>query len=289
MSKIVITNATESYGRLVVHHLLQKVPANKLVVILCENENGEWFINQGINVQYTNYDQKHLLIKAFHNASKLLLIAKSSGDPLNRIKQHIQVIEAAREAQVNHLIYTSRASIDRGGFPMVSDIHLSTEFALRASGLVTTILRNALPHEFFLNEQLRKAVDKGIIITSTNNGRINTVAESDLALAAANVLIEEGHEDEVYQLETAYTWNFDELAAIISDITGKKVIHQTVSGFQALEKLINAKVEKETAYYIIALYNSMASGNEEHASCLLEKIIGKKPISIRESIDQLFN
>lgn len=288
MSKILITNATDSFGKLVVHHLLQKVPANEIVVNLSDNENGDWFINQGIDVRYANYDQKDLLIKTFENTTKLLLIAKPFGDPLDRIKQHIQIIEAAREAQVNHLIYTSMAAIDSGGFPMVSDIHLATEFALRASGLVTTILRNALSHEFFINEQLRKVVEKGMIITSANNGQINTVAEIDLALAAANVLIEEGHEDEIYQLEASYTWSFDDLAAIISDVTGKKIIHQSVTGFKALEELINEKVEKEKAYFLVALYNSIASGNEEHASCLLDKIIGKKPISIRESINQFF-
>lgn len=128
-----------------------------------------------------------------------------------------------------------------------------------------------------------------MIITSAGEGKLNTVERNDLAIATANVLAEEGHENKTYELASSETWNYDELANILSDVSGKTVSHQSFSDSNALEKLIESGVPEGIAQFQITLYNSIANGNEGNTSHDLEELIGRKPTSIRESITHLFN
>ena len=290
MSKIVVTGATGELGQLVVQHLLKKVPASQIAVSVRNVEKAVGlFADQGIEVRYGDYDDPTSLEKAFSGASKLLLISTPLDDAIVRIRKHIDAIAAAKKAGVKHLIYTSFAAIDKGAFPLLGDVHSATEYTLRASGLSTTILRNAFYQEVFVNESLQSLVDSGVIVTSAGNGKINTVERSDLALAAATVLAEEGREDKVYELASSETWNYDELANILSDVSGKNVTHQSMSDSEALERMVNSGVPEGFAHIQIALYNSIADGNEGNVSNDLEDLIGRKPTSIRESITHFFN
>ena len=290
MSKIVVTGATGELGQLVVQHLLKKVPASQIAVSVRNVEKAVGlFADQGIEVRYGDYDDPKSLEKAFSGASKLLLISTPLDDAIVRIRKHIDAIAAAKKAGVKHLIYTSFAAIDKGAFPLLGDVHSATEYTLRASGLSTTILRNAFYQEVFVNESLQSLVDSGVIVTSAGNGKINTVERSDLALAAATVLAEEGREDKVYELASSETWNYDELANILSDVSGKNVTHQSMSDSEALERMVNSGVPEGFAHIQIALYNSIADGNEGNVSNDLEDLIGRKPTSIRESITHFFN
>ena len=50
---------------------------------------------------------------------------------------------------------------------------------------------------------------------------------------------------------------------------------------EALERVVNSGVPEGCAHFQIALYNSIADGNEGNVSNDLEDLIGRKPTSIR--------
>lgn len=80
-----------------------------------------------------------------------------------------------------------------------------------------------------MNEGLRASVESGVVVTNAGGGIINSVTRNDLSLAAATVLTEEGHENKTYNLVSNQPWSFDDLAQILSEVSGKKVVHQSVS------------------------------------------------------------
>ncbi|PLR85307.1 SDR family oxidoreductase [Bacillus sp. V33-4] len=289
MSKIVITGATGELGQLIVEHLLEKVSANEIAVSVRNIEKAAPFADQGIEVRYGDYDDPASLEKAFAGAAKLLLISTPEDEAVARIRKHVTAIEAAKKAGVEHILYTSFAFADKGAFPVLGNVHLATEYTLRVSGIPFTILRNAFYQEVFVNPSLQAFIDSGVIVTSAGKGTINTVTRSDLALAAATVLAEDGHKNKVYDLASSVTWNYDDLAEILTDVSGKTVIHQSVSDSEVLNGMLNAGVPEGLAHFQIALYQSIASGKEGNTSNDLETLIGRKPTSIRESITQFFN
>ncbi len=71
------------------------------------------------------------------------LILVSSSEVGQRIKQHKNVIKAAKKAGVKHIIYTSLlGSSNDNTLKSLAGEHLATEDTLKTSGITYTILRN---------------------------------------------------------------------------------------------------------------------------------------------------
>jgi NAD(P)H dehydrogenase (quinone) len=288
MSKIVVTAATGELGQLVVKHLLEKVPASQIAVSVRNVEKASALAELGVEIRYSDFDDSASMEKAFAGASKLLLISTPQDESISRIRKHVSAIEAAKKAGVKHIIYTSFAFADVDAFAPLANVHLATEYSLRASEIPTTILRNTWYQELYVNPSLQTYIEDGIIINSAGDGKINTATRDDLALATAVVLAEEGHENQVYELASSQSWSYQDLAEILSKVSGKDVSYQAVSDAESLEGMINAGLPEGLAQFLVAIDSKMAAGTEGHTSTDLEKLIGKKPTSIQESITQWF-
>lgn len=65
---IVVTGATGSLGRLVVEELLAKVPADRLAVVVRNQEKAADLAERGIEVRVADYDDPASLARAFRAA-----------------------------------------------------------------------------------------------------------------------------------------------------------------------------------------------------------------------------
>ncbi|OCT15826.1 NAD(P)-dependent oxidoreductase [Paenibacillus pectinilyticus] len=289
MSKIVVTGATGELGKLVVQHLLQRVPASEIAVSVRNVEKASAFADLGIEVRYGDFENPASMEQAFAGASKLLLISSPEDESISRVRKHVSAIESAKKAGVPHIVYTSFAFADVDAFAPLANVHLATEFALKTSGIPATVLRNTWYQELYINPNLQGYIDSGLIINSAGAGKINTATRDDLALATATVLVEDGHEDRVYELASSEAWSYDELADILSQVSGKKVAYQSVSDADSLKGMLGAGLPEGLVQFLVAIDSKMAAGTEGHTSKDLETLIGRKPTSILESITQLFN
>ncbi|CAN7729404.1 SDR family oxidoreductase [Paenibacillus sp. LjRoot56] len=289
MSKIIVTAATGELGKLVVKHLLAKVPASEIAVSVRNTEKAAEFAELGIEVRYGDWDDPASLEQAYADASKLLLISSPQDESISRVRKHVSAIEAAHKAGVPHIVYTSFAYADVDAFAPLANVHLATEFALKASGIPTTILRNTWYQELYVNPSLQAYIDNGSIINSAGTGKINTATRDDLALAAAAVLAEDGHQGQIYELASSESWSYEQLADILSHVSGKKVAYQSVSDADSSAGMIQAGLPEGLVQFLVAIDSKMAAGTEGRTSTDLEKLIGKKPTSIHESIALLFN
>ncbi|KRF04489.1 hypothetical protein ASG89_21830 [Paenibacillus sp. Soil766] len=289
MSKIIVSAATGELGKLVVKHLLARVPASEIAVSVRHIEKAAEIADLGIEVRYGDWDVPASLEQAYADASKLLLISSPQDESISRVRKHVSAIEAAKKAGVPHIVYTSFAFADVDAFAPLANVHLATEFALKASGIPTTILRNTWYQELYMNPSLQAYIDSGSIINSADTGKINTATRDDLALAAATVLAEDGHQDQVYELASSESWSYVQLADILSHVSGKKVTYQSVSDADSSAGMIQAGLPEGLVQFLVAIDSKMAAGTEGRTSTDLEKLIGKKPTSIHESIALLFS
>src|SRR5688572_7840373 len=137
---IVVTGATGPFGRHAVETLLSRgVPADQIVAVGRSIEKIQDLADRGVTVQYASYDEPESLRKAFAGADKLLLV--SGSEPGKRIPQHQNAIDAAKDAGVSRIVYTSAPNADSSGMILATE-HLATEQALAASGVPSVILRN---------------------------------------------------------------------------------------------------------------------------------------------------
>ncbi len=284
---IVITGATGGLGNLVLQHLLKKMSASDIAVSVPHPEKAAALAEQGIEVRLGNYDDPASLEKAFAGASKLLLISSPSLDDSKRVRQHATAIEVAKQVGVGQIVYTSVAYAEQVGMTL-AQVHLATEHALRTTGIPYTILRNAFYTHIFVNPGIKEAVERGELVTSTGSGKLNTATRSNYALAAATVLVEEGHENKVYELTAPQPWNFDELAQLLTEVSGKKVVHRSVSNSEIGIELKKSGMPQDFIPFQTQLYRAIANGDFATASGDLQKLIGSALTPLQESVREIF-
>ena len=214
--KIAVTGATGQLGNLVVESLKQKVAAENIVALVRTPEKAEAL---GVDARAFDYEKPEGLAEALTGIDSLLLI---SGNELGkRATQHANVIEAAKKAGVNWIVYTSLLHADESSLNLAGE-HLATEKALKESGIDYTILRNGWYTENY-TASIEGALGAGAFIGSAGEGKISSAPRADYAEAAAVVLSGEGHKGKVYELSGDEAYTLTDLAAEISKQSGKDI------------------------------------------------------------------
>src|SRR6478752_3085182 len=105
MKQILITGATGQLGKEVVNALLKKTDAGAISVLVRDAAKAGDLKAKGIDIRVGSYDDEASLVKAFKGINTVYFV--SSSEMANRSQQHENVVKAAKEAQVKHVVYTS--------------------------------------------------------------------------------------------------------------------------------------------------------------------------------------
>ncbi|WP_433167291.1 NAD(P)H-binding protein [Kribbella sp. CA-247076] len=276
--RIVVTAATGHLGRLVIDELLQRVPAHQVVAVARNAEKAADLAVRGVEVRIADYDDPAAVAKALAAGDTVLLI--SGLDP-HRVTQHQTVIDAAKEAGVARLAYTSVLGGPEADFDLAAD-HRATEQAILDSGLSYTMLRNGWYNEVY-TDQLAVQLEHGVV-GSAGDGRIASAARRDYAAAAAVVLTGEGHEKKAYELNGDTAWTLTEYAAEVTRLSGKNVAYNNVPAEQLLEILTGAGVPGAFAPILVDVDAAIERGLLAGRGSDLSRLIGRPTTPITDSI-----
>ncbi|MGO4547763.1 NmrA family NAD(P)-binding protein [Paenibacillus sp. 2TAB23] len=220
--KIAITGANGRLGRFIIDELIRFMPAEHIVACVRQPANAAGYAEKGVHVRYADYDQPASLDQAFSGVTKLLLISSSNQDDAVRLRQHRNVIDAAKKAGVQYLAYTSFAFIGEAAISL-TQLHLATELAVIEAGIPYTFLRNALYTDFVIALGLHEAIATGKLRYPPGEWSFNSAVREDLAVAAAAVLTGDGHANKTYELAAPATWTFHELGTVLQELSGKTI------------------------------------------------------------------
>jgi NAD(P)H dehydrogenase (quinone) len=219
--KIAITGATGQLGRLVVSQLKAKVPAANIVALVRTPAKAA---DLGVETREADYSKPETLHQALAGIDTLLLI--SSSEVGQRVRQHHNIIEAAKTARVKRIAYTSLLHADTTPLSLAEE-HRATEGELKASGIPFTILRNGWYTENY-TASIPGALAGDAFIGSAGEGKISSAPRADYAEAAVAVLNSEGHEGKTYELAGDEGYTLSDLAAEISRQTGKTIPYKNL-------------------------------------------------------------
>jgi NAD(P)H dehydrogenase (quinone) len=146
---ILVTGATGQYGTKVLEYLLKKgIGAQHLSALVRDAAKGQPLQDQGIELRVGDYADVDALVQAFQGVATLLLVSSNDrGAVENRTAHHLNVIKAAKVAQVKHLVYTSFVTKPAFQHSAIADFltsHAHTEQAIKDSGLPYTILQHGI-------------------------------------------------------------------------------------------------------------------------------------------------
>lgn len=251
---IVVTGATGQLGRLVIEELLKSVPAGGIVAAVRTPAKAADLAARGVVVREADYARPATLASAFAGATKLLLV--SSSEVGQRTPQHRAVIEAARAAGVSLLAYTSILHAPTSPLGLAPE-HRETEALLAASGVPHVLLRNGWYHENYLGA-VPVALQHGVVIGASGNGRVASAARADYAAAAAAVLLRDGQAGRVYELAGDSAWTGAELAATLARLSGRPVDWRPLSQAEYEGALVGAGLPAPLAA-LLAQCDAMAA------------------------------
>ncbi len=279
---ITITGANGQLGRLVIHHLLQQLPARDIVAAVRRPDQARDLEALGVQLRQADYDRPETLAAAFAGTEKLLLI--SSSEVGRRLPQHEAVIDAARQAGVALLAYTSLLHADSSPLPLAAE-HKATEARLQASGLPHVILRNGWYTENYL-ASLPVALEHGVLLGCAGQGRIASAARADYAAAAAAVLTRPDQAGRIYELAGDSAYTLAELAAEISRQAGKPVRYQDLPEADYRAALLGAGLPEGLATLLAESDSGAARGGLYDDSRQLSQLIGRPSTPLAAQVAQ---
>lgn len=279
---IVVTGATGKLGHLVIEALLKRTSASNIVAIVRNADKAAALVARGIEVRLANYDDMDSLYNALVGAEKLLLI--SSSEVGKRAVQHVNVIAAARQAGVKHVVYTSLLHADRSPLALAEE-HRMTEQTLFKSGLTYTVLRNGWYTENYTSG-LKAALNQNVIIGAADEGQISSASRQDYAEAAAIVLTTFAHENKIYELAGDKAYTLTELACETSQQTGQNIVYFNMTEHDYREKLINTGIEPALANLLANSEAGAASGALFDDSSCLKQLLGRDTTPLSDCVRQ---
>lgn len=228
MNQIVISGASGDLGRRVTQLLIDAGLQKNLTLITRTPAKLAEHAKQGIRICAGDYGNREQLVEAYQGGKILFLI---SGLNLGRrISEHRTAIDAAKEAGIEHIVYTSVGGVQPTNPALSAIDHYQSELDLRSSGMSYTILRNALYAEIVSNILVAPAAESGVMAQATGTGSLAPVAKADVARCAAVCLMNPAqHKDAVYEITGPELLDFEEIAALGSQIHGRSITYTPVS------------------------------------------------------------
>lgn len=281
---IAVTGATGQLGRLTLQALLDRgVPAGNLVALVRDPAKAADLAAQGIQVRQADYRQPDTLSAALNGVNRLLLV--SSNDFDDRVGQHRHVIEAARDAGVDLIAYTSILNADRSGMILAGD-HQATEALLRDSGVPFTLLRNGWYTE---NYDLKGAVKNGAILGAAGTHALNPAPRQDYAEAAAAVLSTDGHAGQTYELAGDEAVTLADLAAEVARQSGQPVAYHDLSAEEYARTLAGFGVPEGFAHVLADSDTGITRGELTTDRRDLSRLIGRPTTPITQAVTDALN
>jgi NAD(P)H dehydrogenase (quinone) len=173
---------------------------------------------------------------------------------------------------VKHIVYTSL--INPAGSPAVfAPEHVVTEKMLADSGIPHTILRNNIYTDMLLMK-LPQAVETGMLAGLAGNGGVGYVTREDCARAAAAALSASGNTSMTYDITGPAVVTQEELAQIVSTVSGKPVSYVAVTP-ETLRKALS----RDIAELVVSLEYTIAQGKLAVATNDVKRMTGREPQS----------
>src|ERR1700761_4674644 len=272
MGKILVKGATGYLGKKVIKHLLNRVPASDIIGLARATEKTEALGAAGVEVRIGDYFDYGSLLKAFQGIEKVLLIGSHSFT--DRFTQHYNVITAAREAGVKHIIYNSIMRTDRY-FEGISDSDIFSEQTLKASGLTYTVLFQAPFSEILHFYYGFTPLQTGFNLTE-GEGKMAPVTREDLAEAEALILTTSGHENKTYTLTGSESISFKDIAESWEKIKGQPVAYNVISGQQYVDMLVSAGIPEFIGQFGLRWIDYINAGEYDGSPGDIENLLGRK-------------
>jgi len=284
---ILVTGATGHLGRAVLQTLASKTASNNLAALVRDPDKAADLQAQGISIRVGDYRGLASLERAMQGVTKVLLISGGGDD--DALQQHYNVVDAARQAGVQCLAYTSRALKDPDLLTNQLMVrHFQTEDYIKASGLAYVLFRNILYMEALPQFTGPHVLTTGIGLPA-GEGKVAYASRSEMGEAIAHALLENSSDNKTYYLTGREAYSFHDVAAALATLSGKPVAYTPLETAEFEERLHARGLPATVIQRIVGFMTDIKNGQEEIVRSDLEQLLGRKPATLIEGVKRIFN
>jgi uncharacterized protein YbjT (DUF2867 family) len=267
---IAVTGATGALGGRVAR-LLAAAGADQRLVVRDPSRAPEL---AGVRAVAAGYDDGAALRAAFAGVDTVLLV--SATEHPERVALHTNAVDAAVDAGVRRIVYTSFLGATADATFTFARDHWHTEQHIRGTGLDFTFLRDSLYLDFV---PLLAGAD-GVIRGPAGDGRVAGVARDDVADAATAVLLGTGHAGRTYDLTGPAAFTLAEAAEELAKAAGRPVRYHA----ETLDEAYASRASYGAPEYVVAgwvtTYSAIAAGELDVVSDAVAELAGHPPRSL---------
>lgn len=278
---LLVTGASGNLGRRVVELLLEAgtAPGNIIATTRTPDSLAD-FANRGVIVRRADFDDPGSLAEAFAGADRLLLISTSIFGE-QRVRQHLAAVNAAEDAGVKHVVYTSLMNPGPDSPVVLAPDHHATETALSDSGLSWTVLRENLYAETLI-QTLSQAVQMGQLFSAAGDGKAAYITREDCARASAAALVSSFEGRRTLDITGPEALSQADLAALASNLTGKPVTYVPLETKVMIDNMVAVGLPPFIAELLVSFNTAIAQGKFATVSSAVADLTGKAPISVAD-------
>ncbi len=284
---IVVTGATGQLGRQVVEGLSKKLPSAQIGVSVRQPELADDFRQRGMRVCKGDFADPASLKDAFDGAEQVLIVSVNKFGE-EAVQQHANAIQAAKAAGAKRILYTSHQGASPSSAFVPARDHAATEGLLQSSGVSFVSLRNGFYAESALY-QLGGIRETGRIIVP-QDGPVSWTARADLAEAAVAALTQSGLFEGISPpLTSSQALDLAGIAQVATEVLGQTVARETISDEQYRASLLQHGLPDVIADGLGSLYKAARAGEFAVTDPTLERLLGRKPTSLRDVVTEFLS
>ncbi len=284
---ILVTGATGQLGTAVVRRLLGRTSGADIAALARDESKATDLATRGVAVRIGDYDDTAALDRAMAGVDRVLLIA--GNNPQLRVQQHQNVIDAARRAGVGLIGFASRSLRDAQASenPLMRD-YFETEDRIRSSGIPHVLFRNALYLDTLPLFMGGVRVFEAGIRLPAGEGKVAFALRREMGEALANAMLDHGGADRTYVVAAARGYTFDDVAAALTEVSGKTVDYTRISDEEYIATAVRAGVPEHFARRHVGFYSDIRGDQLDETSSDLEVLLGRPPASLQEGLREVF-
>ena len=234
------------------------------------------------NVFKSSYDKSEDTVKSLKGIEVLFMVSGSENP--NRVQQHKDFIDAAKIAEVSHIIYLSFYNASKNSIFTLGRDHYATEEYIKENGFKYTFLRDNFYVDFFVD----LCREYGEIKGPAGNGKVSAVVRSDVSEVVAKILENPGKcENQTLNMTGPEELSMDEIVKTVSKYFGKEIkyIEETVEEAYESRKIWKAEQWEYDSW--VSTYTSISENEQSGISNDIEKVLGRKATSLVEYLEKL--